>query len=638
MTRTTRWLWFALLILLPLVHNPWSRWQYEPDKVALLLVLAGLVTASTLWHGELRRVKPSLAERGIVLFLVIRWLSLIGSITPAQSLWGDPAWRNGWWTLLVGVGLFILARRQFSASAERAKAINALLIGSALVAGYGVFEYLNPFDHRQVVRTDSTQGHPTLLAGYLVMVLPFTLSRMVSGPRRIWFAGLWGLQSACLLFTYARAGWLAALVGSAVWSGAWLWLAGRRRMVAVLGTLMIAAFVTLFVLSLLPPLPGSAPHWLQTATSLFRWTGATARIRLLGWEASLDAIHARPWLGYGPATFRHVLEWHMPPALAPFGGSPALGGRMHNIYLEIALESGLIGLFVYCAMVGVVMFPLMHELIREGHGQNYPTRHQLLQVAVLAALVANLVNGLFSFDTATTVLLFWVLAGTAHAQSTPSPALTCRRQPWAWGIAALSMVVAGFIVIPDMIMYRGEQAAVNGHSQAALNHAERAVQLAPTPGVYRVVWAYMLADQATETDDDHAWQAGANILEQLVEQQDTVAEYHERYGLYMRRWYMARRIPELARQAIDAYSWALELSPRDPDLWLDRGLVRLEIGEECKAVADFEQANRLLADYPRYFGAMALYALAHNDHQAAAEWNARALAAQQAWEDWVWRR
>lgn len=629
-----RWLWLALLALLPLAYNPWSRWHYEPDKVALLLVFTGVLMGGALSSGDLRRLKPAGVERWIVLFLVVRWLSLAGSIAPEWSLWGDPRWRNGVWLTLAGAGLFFLARRQLGAEVDRERIVNALLLGSGLVAAYGIFEYAT----QGVVRASSTQSHATLLAGYLVMVLPFTVMRLITHPRRIWFAGLFVVQGMCLLFTYTRAGWLAAMIGLGVWVIAWLWLTGRRRIAGLLVGLMAAGFATLFVLSMLPPLPGSAPHWLQTLTSLFRWKGATARIRLLGWEASLDAIRTRPWLGYGPATFRSVFDWHMPPELAPFGGAPALGARMHNVYLEIALESGLIGLGVYLVMLGVMLGPLMRAVIQAEPGQTDSASNRLFQISVLASLAAMLVNNLFSFETASTGLLFWVLAGAAHAQPAPMPVHRYAPQRWGWGIAVAGIILAGLIVGPDMIMYRAERRAAEGQWDAALMDAERATRLTPTPGLYKVIWAYMAADQAHTTGSAAAWAAGAEVLDQLAVRRSSVAEYHERRGLYYRRWYATSKHSDLAQSALEAYTRALELSPRDPDLWLDRGLVRLEIDDPAGALADFEQAHQLLGDYARYYGAMSLYALVQNDPAAAADWNARAVAAQQAWDDWVWRR
>ncbi|MBN1565352.1 MAG: hypothetical protein JXA10_16015, partial [Anaerolineae bacterium] len=111
LSRTTRRLWIALLILVPVAYNPWSFWQFEPDKTALLIALVGMLFGSALWHGELPRLGRTRVEVWIVVYLAIRWLALAGSVAPDWSLWGDPAWRNGWWLTCAGAMLFVLARR-----------------------------------------------------------------------------------------------------------------------------------------------------------------------------------------------------------------------------------------------------------------------------------------------------------------------------------------------------------------------------------------------------------------------------------------------------------------------------------------------------------------------------------------------
>ncbi len=631
---TTRRLWLIILVVVPAAYNPWSRGHFEPDKSALLILLTSLLLGNACWRGDLPSLRWSRAEKWIAVFLVIRWLSMTRSTAPDWSLWGDPRWRNGWWVTLAGCLLFFLARRYFSVPGLRDRAISAILSGSALVAVYAIGDYFNPFDGKQVVRAGGTQGHAILLAAYLAMVLPLTVRCVFHRLHRKWLIALLGLQLVCLLLTFARAGWLAALCGLGGWGIVGLWWLGRQRMAILVTTLLIAGLVILFVFSLLPPLPGSAPHSLQTLTSMFRWKGATAQTRLLAWEASLSAIRDRPWLGHGPASFRIVFERYVPPDLAPFGGSPALGGRVHNVYLETALESGLIGLGAYMILLAVVF---VHALTRD-----IPTHGALMfRAAILAALVANLVNNVFSFDSATTILLFWTLAGMAHAEHVPdgqtlSPAP--RRRVLGGIAASMGIILAGWMVTPDVMVYRGERLAQQERWSEAVGWLEKAIDLAPTPDPVYDVLGTVYANWATEKRDLIIWQDGAEIYTELIVYRDQVAAYHEQRGLYLHRWYTFDSDPAMAAQSVTAYTIAIQLSPRDPDLWLDRGLMRLDAGDLSSALGDFDHANSLLNDYARYYGVMAIYALKTGDYEAAAVWNARAVEAERKWDDWAWRR
>jgi O-antigen ligase len=658
----SKWLWAAALISVPLAYNPISKWQYEPDKTALILVWAGLLAGMALWRGDVPRLAAPRVERWLVGYLGVRWLATAHSILPHWSLWGEPAWGNGLWLLLAGVLIFGLARRQFVTAPQQQWVVHAILLGSLPVAGYGVLQYaggdvLGLDEGRTIGRVASTLAHPNLLAAYLAVVLPLAAWRLVEGPGRVGAAGLLIVLGVCLVFTYSRAGWLASMAGLVVFGLARLWIADRRRLTALLAAGMALGGIALLVLSLLPPLPSDAPHVLQTLTSLFRRKGATVQIRLHAWAASLDAIQDRPLLGYGPATFEPVLAWHLPPELAPFGRTAALGGRAHNVYLAVAVESGLLGLAAYLGLLAALLGPVVVGFFtpppgplttrREGESgrEKVPSpfteglnQSLSLRAAILGGLVAHLVNNLFSFESAAGVLLFWTLAGMAHAR--PGPVHAPRIPRCRLGsvlLAGGALLLAAFMVVPGMFAYQGETSQDPAAWSSTAIWLECAAAWSPVPEEFRLALGWRWAG-AAQHGDPALWARGAAVHDALAADYPAIVAYRERQALHYRRWYSVTRRPELAAQAVAAYDAALARSPRDPDLWLDRGLLRLDMGDAAGALTDIQQADALLPDYARTYGALAVYALAQGDAEAAAHWQARQDAARQTWDDWVWRR
>lgn len=627
-------LWIALFVLLPLAYNPVSRWQYEPDKADLALALAGLLVGWSLARGELPWRGATRAEWVVGGYLLVRLLATANSVAPHWSVWGDPAWRNGLGITLVGVVLFGLARRQLSTPGRWRVALTALLLGSAVVAGYGVLQYagLDPLGPRDPVRVPSTLAHPNLLAAYLAMMMPLTAARLLIGPRRAWTAALLALQVTCLVFTYSRAGWLAAAGGLAVLGIAALWGGGRRRAAGLLTLAGAVGLAGLVALSVAPPPPADAPHVLHTLTSLFRWQGATAQIRLLGWRACVDAIRARPWLGYGPATSRAVMEWFVPPELAPFGGAPALGGRPHNVFLEVALESGLIGLGGLLVALGAVLSTVLRALREDGRGPRW------LRAGMLGALAANLVTYIFSLESATTAVLFWSLAGMASAVPEAEPSAARARPRLGWTIGVGSVLLAVYLTVPDVAAFASESLAIQGRWSASTAVLGLAGRLSPTPEVFLMSQGSVHAAWATATGDGGTWGRGAAVYDRLVERGPDMTEHWRARGLYFRRWSAAGGGTAAARQAIASYTEAIRLSPDDPDLWLDRGLAWLQAGDLERALGDIQRGGALLGDYTRFYGAMSVAALAQGDQAEALAWQERALGAQQAWDAWSWRR
>lgn len=644
-------LWWALLVLVPLAVNPFSRWEFEPDKAALTLALVAALLGISLRRGALpihraSSMSPgSCLELGLLALLGWRWLATCHSILPAWSLWGDPAWRNGLWLTLAAVLLFLLARRQLTTPERRRRAVVALIAGSTLIAAYGILQYagLDPFSATEWVRVPSTLAHANLLAAVLALTLPLTLAQLLSprtqarrSPARpLLFAAALLLQTLCLLFTYSRAGWMAAGAGLGVLLALHLWSSGRCRAAALLLGAAALAGVALLVLSQLPPLPGAAPHALQTLTSLLRWQGATGQIRLLGWQASLAALRERPWLGYGPGTFSAVLPWHLPAELAPFGGAGALGGRPHNVYLEAALESGVPG----GLGSGILLVALLAAPVRRLLKTRQPSAETPLQAALVGALAANLVTYAFSFESVSSAVLFWALAGMAHALPPDSRERLQPRRPVLGAlILAGGCALALWMAVPDVLATRGEALAQRGDAASAVAWLECANALAPTPELSTGIEATAYLQWALKDHQPALWQRADALHAQRTARQPQVVLYWQQWGDALRRWYHAEARPELALRAVEAFSRALELSPNDPDLWLDRGLARLEAGQSAEALADFERAEALLPGYTRTYGSRAIYALQQGDTAAAADWQARAAEAQRAWDDWVWRR
>lgn len=625
-------LWLAALIILPLAYNPLSRWQYEPDKIALLLAFTGVLLGSAFWWGAIPQPSKNYVEKWLVAFLLVNLLAVFGSELPHWGLWGDPAWRNGFLLSLASAILFGLARRQLSSTDTQRRLLQTVVWTSALVSLYGILEQLrlNPLiNDEDTVRASATLAHANLLALYLAMTIPLSLTLMLNRWLRLEIGVVILLgQGVCLVFTYSRAGWLATLAGSCIFAGLWLMNRGRKNLARLLLIGTTAGLIVLFVLSMLPPLPSNAPHALQTLTNMFRWKGATAQIRFLGWEAAVDAIQERPILGYGPASYGMVLEWHLPPDLAPFGGAEALGGRPHNRLIEVGIETGGVGLVVYIGLLVALFIPLIRQVLTSAPSGNS------LKIGLLAALSANVVATQFSFEGAATVFLFWVLAGMAHAEAMPMEVMSVsRRQPLIGaGIVGLGLLAMGLVIIPDMLAYRGESQCGKSADCDPAQTLQWAVDLSPTPEIFEMALANAYA---TSSDD---WQAGGDTLQKLVDRYPTIVQFRQAYALYLRRWSADEQNNEIAADSIDEYSHVLALSPRDPDLWLDRGLVWLQMGEPSFALADFQRANTLLDDYTRYYGAMSVYTSMQGDVTAARAWQQLARDAQRKWDNWVWRR
>jgi O-antigen ligase len=115
----------------------------------------------------------------------------------------------------------------------------------------------------------------------------------------------------------------------------------------------------------------------------------------LRWHAQLigiDAVAARPWLGWGAGTAQALMGASNDPAVRYEDGGVLK--HLHNSYLEAAVELGLPGLALFLAIQLGLLAALARRL--RGGGGPAPAQRDLL-VFLLAALVLLLVWELFDY-------------------------------------------------------------------------------------------------------------------------------------------------------------------------------------------------------------------------------------------------
>src|SRR3989338_1632274 len=187
-----------------------------------------------------------------------------------------------------------------------------------------------------VLRAVGTFPDPHMLAFFLELTLPFTMAKSityrVSSIKYILFwASAALLQLAILLLTFSRGAYLGLMAGTVV--AAAMYLYKRRRRPILHATLYILPIILLALL-LLFNTPFAA-----RLTNLF--DSSTAG-RLTLWQQSIEIIKTHPVAGVGLGNL-------------PYEINPAADYRdplyAHNLYLDIAAETGLIGLMLWAILI-----------------------------------------------------------------------------------------------------------------------------------------------------------------------------------------------------------------------------------------------------------------------------------------------
>jgi O-antigen ligase len=129
-------------------------------------------------------------------------------------------------------------------------------------------------------------------------------------------------------------------------------------------------------------------------------TTTTISTRLHNWSMAWNGFTNRPIFGWGPENFSLAADKYFEPKLAEFSIAETHADKPHNYFLEIAVTSGIFGIFAY-------LFLLLTASSAARSTHQTPREFSLL----LGILIAAAVQNLSSFETHGSVIVFvFVLA------------------------------------------------------------------------------------------------------------------------------------------------------------------------------------------------------------------------------------
>lgn len=363
---------FAAFALKALTHPPLDRDHTALDMPFVAMVLVTVVAAA--FSPYLLLSLKGLSK------LVVFWMAF-------YAFRGALSRREAWTPVLLALLLAALAQSLYG--------IYQWKIGVAPLALWDDAE-----SEIQLTRVYGTLLNPNLLGGYLIPILPLAVAGTVAFRgwilRGIAFATAIA-GSMCLYFTYSRGAWLAFAAELAVLALAglaWAWPHIKRdwRLKLALGVVLLAGLGAATYLYM------DSPVLQQRVASMFATRDHSSNsFRMNVWLGVIAMIQDSWWagVGIGNETFQKVYGLYM------ISGFEALGA--YNIFLEAAVETGVLGLLIFLWFVGAAVARGMFHALR---GEARPWA-----VAAIAALVGLMVHGLVDtvFYRPSVQILFWLL-------------------------------------------------------------------------------------------------------------------------------------------------------------------------------------------------------------------------------------
>lgn len=399
--------WLVALVAVPVFFDPHTVRNFDADKILLfrsitILVLAGLA----IWGLEAGVSATPIRRNPVVVamaLLTAAWcVSAAFSIAPRTAFWGSYYRGQGLYTWLgytvIFAAIVLLARQR----QQIERIISTAVFASLPPAIYALMQHAgqDPYNWARSAASASrvvgTLGNAIFLSGFLVMIVPLTLARLIEQfvstseptPCRlllaITYAVILVLQLMAITYSQSRGPLLGLGVGLIIFSVACA-AQYRRRWIKLVGTgAAVVAIAGLIAFAL----PGNRPGLLSNAAS-------TVKVRLLIWQGSIDLLAARPTraiFGYGPDTLDLAYAPFYPPQIAEYEGRVSIPDRAHNDIFDALIMVGIAGCAAELLLFGTTFYWILRRLGLIG---SYRQRNALVGMMSAGGIAAGMILCLF---------------------------------------------------------------------------------------------------------------------------------------------------------------------------------------------------------------------------------------------------
>ncbi len=551
--------WFVALISalsLLLLALPYLGGVNDPMLGSLVVLVllgagAGGVTFA-LWRRQ--SLSLSLAEVFLIAFVAWQWLSVLFSVYQWASLREASQW--------TAFAVLVMFLQRWSADERWALAFAAAFVAGATIAALqGLSDYaLNAALGNFAWRIFGPFLQPNLFGNYLLVAFFFALAIAFARPRKMLFlpAFVALLLLIAMALTGSKGALLAWLLGVAVFGGVALWQIAahwQQRRWLVLAGLFAGALVVLLIFVTLPPIR-------SRFETLFTAQAHSWIFRLFVWKATLQGAVVKPLTGFGAGTF----EWAYPQFTVV-----GFTRHAHNGFLQVAIESGFVGLGLLLAFLVSVVWTIAQSC------SEAPTMRRWLCLGSLAAVVAFCFHNLMetAWMTPANLLAFATAIGIGTNSAKNRFAFSPR-----WQLLLFLPLAVG--IWHSLAVVRGSHFARLAREEplpsSRLYWLEQANTADPLNARLLLDRVLLLEAWATATGDRERLKEALQLCERVVRLQPT------RSGNYKVKARLLRALgdEEGAEQALRT---ALSFSPMETE-------VMLRLGELLEARGQLDEAEQ----------------------------------------------
>ena len=315
----------------------------------------------------------------LIAFLLVLLVSCIFSFSQKSSM-------IVWMMYLVFISLYFAVINTIKTRAQLFGLLRLFAISGALVALYGVMQYIfgwtttNAWIDEEMFEDDtmrvfSTLANPNVLGEYLLLVLPvsavFFLKDSVRTLSKWAYLGITGIIFLCLILTQSRGCWLGFMVSVAIFV---TFYEGRWWALIPLALCIIPFVIPQTIVERLSSVGNMEDS--STSYRVYIWMGAIGILR----------HYIAGGIGMGEGAFGEVYPF--------FSYNAIIAPHSHNTFLQLLVEGGIPALATFIAII-VVTFRSAQKTIKAAPDKKAPAPAMVL--GLCAGLCGFLFQSLFDY-------------------------------------------------------------------------------------------------------------------------------------------------------------------------------------------------------------------------------------------------
>ena len=391
-----------------------------------------------------------------LLFVLAFTVATITSVIPYQSFWGTLERMGGLWTFWHYFLFYIILTSILTKGEHWQKLLNLTIFAGVLSAFYGFGQktsiefFVGSGDRARIF---GTLGNAALFAGYQILIaflaLTMYFSSKINHKHKTWYLSAFILNSIAILMTAVRGSLLGYAVGIIIFTFLW-----ARQNKSHFGNLILkiligsVIFWSVFSIIFNDSSFVKKSGYLSRVTNL-SLTATTVQTRFWAWQAGFKGWIESPktiLVGWGPENFNIPFSRHFNPKFFRGPGAETLFDRAHNMFIEVMVTMGIIGLLAYLN-VFIALFGSLRKFLKE---------HDLAVYGIgfISATVAYMIHNSFIFDTSANFVVFFTILGFVSYLGTKDKEEPRVAKPIIKNISTIGVLGVLFAFFVPVLIYK----------------------------------------------------------------------------------------------------------------------------------------------------------------------------------------